>query len=107
MTATNRILGQTASAGGVDTTLYTVPVSTQASITVNLCNRSSSSDSYRIAIVPSAASISDEHYVAYDCTILGNSLAQLTGLVLNTGDMVIVRSGTNNVSFSVTGIEIA
>ena len=57
--ATNyKVLGQSAPSATTDTTLYTVPASTQAVVsTVSVCNRGSAAATFRIAVRPDGASI--------------------------------------------------
>lgn len=107
--ATNyKVLGQSAPSATTDTTLYTVPASTQAVIsTVNVCNRGSAAATFRIAVRPDGASIANQHYLAFDVTVDGNAIIPLTlGVTLGDTDVLTVRASSANLSFSAFGSEI-
>lgn len=103
-----KVLGQTAPSATTDTTLYTVPASTQAVIsTVSVCNRGTAAATFRIAVRPDGASIANQHYVAYDVTVDGNATVPWTiGITLGDTDVITVRGSTANLSFSAFGSEI-
>lgn len=65
-----KTVGQSAPAANTDTTVYTVPASTQfVGSTITVCNRDSNVvSSYRIAIVPSGATLASQHYIVYEKT---------------------------------------
>lgn len=109
MATTYKVLGQSAPAAATDATLYTVPSSTQTvASTLVVCNRGGDAATYRVAVRPNGASIANEHYIAYDVTILGNDSANLTiGLTMDADDVVTVRASTANLSFSMYGSEIS
>lgn len=107
--ATNyKVLGQSAPSATTDTTLYTVPASTQAVLsTVTVCNRGTSAPTFRIAVRPDGAAIANQHYVAYDAVIVGNSTIALTlGVTLGDTDVVTVRASNGDLSFAAFGSEI-
>ena len=108
MAETLKVLGQSAPTTNTDTTLYTVPASTQTAIsTVNVCNRATADAKFRIAIRPAGATISAEHYLAYDTAIPANdSIALTLGLTLGATDVVTVRADSAAISFSVFGTEV-
>lgn len=94
--------------GGSD--LYTVPSATETIIsTVAICNRKSSSNTFRIAVRPNGAAISEEYYIAYDAVIPANDSTNLTiGITLDAGDVVSVYGGVaSGLSVSVFGSEIS
>ena len=107
--ATNyKVLGQSAPSATTDTTLYTVPASTQAVIsTVTVCNRGSAAATFRIAVRPDGASLSNQHYVAYDVQVDANATIPWTiGMTLGDTDVVTVRGSSANLSFTAFGSEI-
>lgn len=107
--ATNyKVLGQSAPSATTDTTLYTVPASTQAVVsTIFVCNRAASAATFRIAVRPDGASIANQHYLFYDVTIDGNATVPITtGITLGDTDVLTVRASTANLSFSAFGSEI-
>lgn len=107
MADTIKVLGQSAPSATTLTTLYTVPASTSAVIsTIIVCNRGSGG-TFRIAVRPSGAAISSEHYIAYDCTLITNGIVSFTiGATLATTDVVSVYASTADFSFSLFGSEV-
>lgn len=103
-----KILGQSAPAATTNTTIYTVPAANQAVVSaIVIANRSAESKLYRIAAVPSGASLANEHYIAYDVTVAGGDSSTLNiGMTLAAGDFITVYAGTNELSFAVFGSEI-
>ncbi len=103
-----KVLGQTGDASANDVTLYTVPASTEAVIsTIVICNRENASNTFRIAIRPDGATLSQSHYLAYDSTIQANDTITLTlGITIDASDIVSVGASDANVSFNVFGTEI-
>lgn len=104
-----KVLGQSAPLANTDTTLYTCPASTQTVIsTITVCNRSASPATFRIAVRPSGASISNEHYIAYDVAISANSIVGLTlGTTMSSTDVLTIRSSTAGLTFNAYGSEIS
>lgn len=109
MATTYKTLGQQAPSATTATTLYTCPSATQTVISsLVVTNRGASAGTYRIAIRPNGATLSAEHYIAYDTTILANSFISLTlGLTIDASDVVTVYASTADFSFSAFGSEIA
>lgn len=99
------VLGQVAPAAGTDTTLYTVPANEQAIIsTLVIANRSGSSTPYRIAVRPGGATLANQHYIAFEVVVAGSDSTTLTlGLTLSASDVITVRAGSADVSFSAFG----
>ena len=109
MPTTYKVLGQSAPSATTATTLYTVPSATSANdSTINVCNRSASSDTFRIAVRPAGASLATSHYLAYDASIVANDSISVTiGVSLATTDVVTVYAGTANLTFAAFGAEIS
>lgn len=103
--ATGR-LGASDLAAASDTVVYTCPASTFAVVTLSLCNRGGSSTSVRVAVSTSSSPTAAE-YIEYDSTLLANAVLERTGIVLDAGKNLVVRSGSLNVSAVVMGIETA
>jgi glucose-6-phosphate dehydrogenase assembly protein OpcA len=103
-----KVLGQSAPAATTATTLYTVPSSTYAVVsTITVANRSSTSGTYRIAIRPNAATLSNEHYIAYDATVPGNDTIAITlGITADAADIIEVYASSADLSFNAFGSEI-
>lgn len=104
-----KVLGQSAPSANTDTTLYTVPASTQSVIsTINVANRSATAATFRIAVRPDGAAIANQHYVAFDVSIAGNSLIALTvGATADAADVVTVRGSTADLTFIAFGSEVS
>ena len=107
MANTLKTLGQVAPLAATLTTLYTVPASTSTSVSsISVCNRSATDTSFRVAVRPAGASISDEHYLYYDVAIPGNDTFIATvGISLATTSVISVYSTLASCSFSVWGQE--
>jgi hypothetical protein len=107
MPQTIKVLGQQNPTAASLVTLYTVPaLSSTVASSIVICNRSTVATSFRVAIRPSGASISDEHYIYYDVPIAGNDTFIATvGLTLATTDVVSVYATLATLSFNLFGTE--
>lgn len=108
MPTTYKVLGQSAPSATTATTLYTVPSSTSCIVsTINVCNRSSTTTTFRIAIRPAGATLANQHYMSYDTTLSGNDAISVTvGVSLAASDVITVYAGNANLTFSAFGAEI-
>jgi hypothetical protein len=108
MATTYKVLGQSAPSATTATTLYTVPAATSTVIsTLVVANRSGTAATYRIAIRPSAATLANEHYIAYDVALGASDSTTLTlGITLAATDVVTIYASTANTSFNIFGSEI-
>jgi glucose-6-phosphate dehydrogenase assembly protein OpcA len=104
-----KVLGQSNPAATTLTTLYTVPSATEAVISsIVIANLAASAATFRIAIRPDGASITNSQYIAYDITVGASDSTVLTlGLTLNAADVVSVYASTTTVTFSAYGSEIS
>lgn len=109
MAITYRVLGQLAPAATTNTDLYTVAVGRSTVIsTLTICNRSSSSATYRIAVRPAGTALVNEDYIAFDTPIAGNDTVALTlGITLAQTDVITVYASTANLSFNLFGSELS
>ena len=109
MATTYKVLAQSAPSATTNTDVYTVPSATQVVIsTVTICNRTSTSATYRIAIRPDGATIANQHYIAYDAPISGNDTVALTlGLTADAADVFTIYASNANLSFNLLGSEIS
>lgn len=100
-----KVLGQVAPGATTLTTLYTVPALTTTAVSsVVVCNRSSTATSFRIAVQPAGAAISNEMYLYYDVTIAGNDTFVATiGISLATTDVISVYNTLATCSFQAFG----
>jgi hypothetical protein len=103
-----KVLGQSAPAATTAATLYTVPSSTYAVVsTITVANRSTGSVAYRIAVRPDGATLANQHYIAYDASVLPNDTVALTlGITLDAADLIEVYASTADLSFNAFGSEI-
>ena len=104
-----KVLGQNDLAATTLTDVYTVPASTETVIsTIIIANRTASAESFRIAIRPNGATISYEHYIAYDVPIAANDSTTLTlGITLDAADVLSVYASAVDLSVNVFGTEIS
>jgi hypothetical protein len=104
-----KVIGQSAPSAASNTTLYTVPSSTQAVIsTVIVCNTSSSADAFSIAVRPAGETLANKHYIFNGEPIGGNSSFIATvGMTLATTDVVTVFSSNGTSSFNAYGSELS
>jgi hypothetical protein len=107
MANTLKTLGQSDPLAATLTTLYTVPGATSCSVSsISVCNRSATATSFRVAVRPAGAGITDEHYLYYDVAIPGNDTFIATvGVSLETTDVISVYATLATLSFSVWGQE--
>ena len=107
MATTLKVLGQVAPVATTLTTLYTVPGATSTVVSsLTVCNRSATATSFRVAVRPAGAAISNEHYLYYDVTIAGNDTFVATiGISLEATDVISVYATLSTLSFSAYGQE--
>jgi hypothetical protein len=103
-----KILGQKSPAAATDFNLYTVSGSKQAIINcITVANRDANAATYRISVRPDGATLTTDHYIAYDVQVGSNSSVSLNlGLTLDTNDVITVQSSTALVTFNAYGVEI-
>lgn len=101
--ATGR-LGIADLAAVTNTTVYTVPATTFTVATLSICNRSASAVTVRVAIA-SAATPANSEYIEFDVQILAKGVLERTGIVMDAGKLLVVRSSSIDVSAVVYGIE--
>jgi hypothetical protein len=98
------ILGTADLAAATDTTIYTVPANTFGVVTVSLCNRGATSATVRIAVASSGTPSAAE-YIEFDSELLAKGVLERTGIVLQAGKVLVVRSNAISVSAVAYGIE--
>ena len=109
MPTTYKVLGQLEPAATTETTLYTVPASTEAVCsTLSVCNKAAAAGSFRIRIKINNAADDDKQFVAYDAPIAAKDTLLLTfGATLGAGDVVVAYGSSADVSFTLFGSEIS
>jgi hypothetical protein len=101
--ATGR-LGTADLASATNTTVYTCPSSTFAVVTVSVCNRGASAANIRLAVATSATPGNAE-FIEFDTSISAKGVLERTGIVMDAGKLLVVRSSAVDVSAVVYGIE--
>lgn len=103
-----KVLGQVSPSATTATTAYTVPSNTQTVIsTISICNRASTSATYRVAVRPNGEVLADKHYFTYDAPISANDTVTLTsGITVDATDVITVYASSASVSFNIFGSEI-
>lgn len=103
-----KVLGQSAPSATTDTTVYTVPASTQVVISsIVVANRGATGTTFRISVRPNGATLATSHYIAFDTAISSNDVVALSlGLTVDAADVIGVYAGNANLTFSLYGSEI-
>jgi len=103
-----KVLGQSAPAATTDTNVYTVPAATEAVVsTIIIANRAATAGSFRLAVRPNGAAISNSHYIAYGVAIAANDSTTLTlGITLDAADVITAYCSSADMSVNVFGTEI-
>ena len=104
-----KILGQKSPAAATDFNLYTVSGAKQTIINcITIANRDAGdAATYRISVRPDGATLTTDHYIAYDVQIGASSSTALNlGITLDTNDVITVQSSTALVTFNAYGVEI-
>jgi hypothetical protein len=81
-----------------------VPATTFTVATLSICNRSASAITVRVAIASAATPVNSE-FIEYDVQILAKGVLERTGIVMDAGKLLVVRSSSIDVSAVVYGIE--
>jgi hypothetical protein len=101
--ATGR-LGVADLAAATNTILYTVPSATFSVVSLSLCNRGATTVQIRVAISTSGTP-ADSEFIEYDVNLLAKGVLERTGLVLDAGKTLVVRSSAVGISAVTYGIE--
>jgi hypothetical protein len=86
------------------TTVYTVPATTFTVATVSVVNRGASAATIRIALA-SSATPTDAEWLEYDVSLSAKGVLERTGIVMDTGKLLVVRSSAVGVNAVIYGIE--
>lgn len=91
-------------AAATDTTIYTCPSSTFTVATVSICNRGTSDATVRVAVSGSGTP-SNADYLEFDTVLSAKGVLERTGIVLQAGKLIVVRSSATDVNAIAYGIE--
>lgn len=101
--ATGR-LGTADLAAATNTTLYECPADTFAVVTLSICNRGATAATIRVAIGDTATP-GDDEYIEYESSLVAKGVLERTGIVIDAGKFLVVRSSATQVSAVAYGIE--
>jgi hypothetical protein len=73
-------------------------------VTVSICNRGASAANIRVAVATSATPGNAE-FIEFDTSISAKGVLERTGIVMDAGKLLVVRSSAVDVSAVVYGIE--
>lgn len=94
-------LGAAALAANTDTSIYTVPASTVATVNVNIVNTTSAAITVRLSI--GAASPAAQDYIEYDASIPANGVLERSGLVMSAAEVLVARASATGISVRAFG----
>jgi hypothetical protein len=101
--ATGR-LGTADLAAATNTTVYTCPADTFAVVTVSVCNRGASAANIQLAVCDTSTP-GDDEYIEFDVSLAAKGVLERTGIVIDAGKLLVVRSSAVSVNAVVYGIE--
>lgn len=103
-------LAATAVTANTNTLLYQTSTGKATVISsIFVCNTSTSTGTFRIAVCPGAiGSVAIQDYIYYDIPIYGNdTYCSTTGITMAANSTIMVRASSANTVFSVFGSEIS
>jgi hypothetical protein len=102
------ILGKADILADTDTDIYEVPANAFAVASINICNRGVATVKVSIALRdPEELSVAAQDYIEYEVEVLPSGAFERTGIVLQAGATIVVRSDTSAVTALVHGLETA
>ena len=104
-----KVLAQSAPAATTNTDILTVGAGKSiVSSTLSVCNRGTTSATYRVAVRPTGTALANLHYIIFDAVVMAKDTVTLSlGITLATTDVVTVYASSANLSFSMFGAEIS
>jgi len=109
MATTYKVLGQSNPAATTLTTLYTVPAATATVVSsISVANLTATAATFRIAIRPAGATITNSHYLGFVITVGASDTTIITvGVTMAATDVLSVYGSTANLVFQAFGSEVA
>lgn len=103
-----KILGQLVSSANTLLDLYTVPVSTQSTISsFFVANRESADTTFRAAVAFAGETNSNKQYLYYNIELPGyETFVATVGITMSEGDVFRVYAPTSGLSFNLFGVQI-
>lgn len=94
-------------AATTDTTIYSPAAGRWATVTVNICNRSTTAAKVRLLLVDAATvgTPADEDYLEYETIIPLGTPLERTNIIVNPGYCIAARSDGSDTNVQVWGIE--
>ena len=99
-------LGSAALTADTDTSVYTVPSVTLATISIAIVNRGTDPSTINVAIATSGTPANAD-YIEFQTSIPPNGVLERTGIVCTAAEQVVIRSSTANCTVRVHGFEEA
>ena len=87
-----------------NTSVYTVPGDKFAVVTISFCNRGSTAVTIRLAVA-ALSTPTDAEYLEYGVSLGANSVLERTGIVMQTGKILVVYASAATVTAIAYGIE--
>jgi len=102
-----KVLGQLSPSATTLSTLYTVPSTTQTTVSgISICNTGASPVTIRLSVAVAGAADNVKQYIYYDYVIASkDTLIVVMGMTLNETDVVKVYASATNVAFNIFGVE--
>ena len=84
---------------------YVVPSSKHATVTINVCNRGSSSGTVRIAHMAASGTVATTDYIEYDTTVPANGTLERSGIVMAAASAIETYCSSGDFTVQVWGFE--